>query len=314
MDNIPVVLFTGFLDSGKTRFIQNILSDKEFNRGQKILVLQCEEGEEELDPSRFAAKNVVIENIDAEEDLSEALLDRLANKYDAEQIVIEYNGMWMLNSLFSVMPPLWYIVSETLFFDSSTFLQYNTNMRQLVFNKLQTAELVIFNRVTSEMDKMMFHKVVRGANRQSTIAYEYTDGKTEYDEIVDPLPFDVNAPVITVEDKDYALFYQDLMENFKTYHGKKAQFSVLALHSSRMPKNTFVGGRHVMQCCAADIQYAAFAFLYENADDIQNEGWYKVEAEIGARFTPIYGKKGPVFKVLSIRPVSEPEEPVATFY
>ena len=47
---IPVYLFTGFLDAGKTTFIQETLEDPQFNDGQKTLILLCEEGETELSP------------------------------------------------------------------------------------------------------------------------------------------------------------------------------------------------------------------------------------------------------------------------
>ena len=69
-----------------------------------------------------------------------------------------------------------------------------------------------------------------------------------------------------------------------------------------------------MQCCAADIQFAAFAFKWDNAASLQNQGWYKVTAKIEVRYSTVYGKKGPVFNVLAIEPWQEPEEPVATFY
>ncbi len=41
--SIPVYLFTGFLDAGKTAFIQETLEDPGFNTGEKTLVLLCEE-------------------------------------------------------------------------------------------------------------------------------------------------------------------------------------------------------------------------------------------------------------------------------
>ena len=44
---IPVYAFTGFLESGKTRFIQETLEDERFNSGERTLVLVMEEGEEE---------------------------------------------------------------------------------------------------------------------------------------------------------------------------------------------------------------------------------------------------------------------------
>ena len=44
MEQIPVYAFTGFLDSGKTKFIQETLEDPRFNAGERTLVLIFEEG------------------------------------------------------------------------------------------------------------------------------------------------------------------------------------------------------------------------------------------------------------------------------
>ena len=310
-----VFLFTGFLDGGKTSFIQSLLEDKEFNAGKNTLLLVCEEGEEAYDSSRFpAGSHIYTEKLDSEDALTEAYLTRLAKQYTPAQVLVEYNGMWMLETLFQALPEKWYIDGETLFFDAGTFLQYNANIRQLTVNKLKTAELVIFNRVTEATDKLELHKIVRAITRQAQIAYSYEGGKTEYDEIVDPLPFDIDAPVITVEDKDYALYYQDLVEDIKKYNGKTVEYNILVARQGRMPKDTFVGGRQLMQCCANDIQFAAFAFKYDRADTLKHAAWYRVRAKIEIRFSPVYGKKGPVFNVLSITPAAEPDEPVATFY
>ena len=49
MEEIPVYLFTGFLDAGKTKFIQETLEDVRFNNGESTLLLLCEEGEEEYE-------------------------------------------------------------------------------------------------------------------------------------------------------------------------------------------------------------------------------------------------------------------------
>ena len=53
MQEIPVYLFTGFLEAGKTKFMQGTLEDERFNSGEKTLLLVCEEGEEEYDASAF---------------------------------------------------------------------------------------------------------------------------------------------------------------------------------------------------------------------------------------------------------------------
>ena len=60
--NIPVYLFTGFLESGKTKFIQETLEDKRFHKNEKTLVLVCEEGVEEFEPScRFGGCSHIAE-------------------------------------------------------------------------------------------------------------------------------------------------------------------------------------------------------------------------------------------------------------
>jgi len=71
---IPVYLFTGFLEAGKTKFIQETMEDIRFNNGEKTLILLCEEGIEEYDESKFSSSKVYIETIENEEDLNPALL------------------------------------------------------------------------------------------------------------------------------------------------------------------------------------------------------------------------------------------------
>ena len=68
---LPVYLFTGFLEGGKTRIIQESLNDQNFNSGEKTLILMCEEGIEELEPSKFWGQNVVIHNIESEDMLTQ---------------------------------------------------------------------------------------------------------------------------------------------------------------------------------------------------------------------------------------------------
>ena len=55
---LPVYLFTGFLEGGKTHIIQESMEDKKFNSGEKTLLLVCEEGIEEYNPEAFWGKNV----------------------------------------------------------------------------------------------------------------------------------------------------------------------------------------------------------------------------------------------------------------
>ena len=218
---VPVYVFTGFLESGKTLFIQDTLEDKRFNAGEKTLLLVCEEGEEEYYPSEFSGKNVDMVTFDDVEDLTENRLNTLAEKYKPARVLIEYNGMWLMQNLYDSLPEDWVPYQNMLFFDSSTFISYNSNMRSLVVDKLSDADVIVFNRIEKGFDTMQLHKIVRGSTRRANILYEYKDGTLVPDEIEDPLPFDCDAASFTVEDKDFALFYRDLTEDMKKYKGRQ---------------------------------------------------------------------------------------------
>ena len=139
-NDIPVYLFTGFLESGKTKFIQETLCDERFNKGEKTLLLVCEEGVEEYEPDEFSGENVFIKIVEEESELSEELLRSFIKETDAERVVVEYNGMWMLDSLYQAMPQEWVVYQEFMFADATTFLTYNQNMRQLTYDKLKSCE------------------------------------------------------------------------------------------------------------------------------------------------------------------------------
>jgi hypothetical protein len=314
MAEIPVYLFTGFLEAGKTKFIQGTLEDRRFNTGERTLLLLCEEGIEEYDPSSFSGKNVYFMAIQAPEELTTANLEAAQRKYKASRVVVEYNGMWLLKDLMDRMPQDWVIYQNFFFADSNTILNFNANMRSLVVDKLQTCELVVFNRFTQAADKMALHKLVRGVSRRTDIVYEQENGDVEYDEIKDPLPFDINAPVIEIADRDYALWYRDMVEEMEKYKGKVVRFKGLVAMDNTLPPQTFVLGRHIMTCCVEDIQYSALVCRWPDAGTLKKRDWVTVTASIDLRFTRIYGKKGPVLTASSVERAEKPEEEVATYY
>lgn len=311
---IPVYLFTGFLDAGKTQFMRQTLNDPRFDTGERTLVILCEEGEEELDQEAMAAKSVKIVTIDDPSELTEENLLALVKKNGAKRVLVEYNGMWQLSDLFNAIPEELGIYQEMCFADATTFLSYNQNMRSLVVDKLKTAELIVFNRYSDSIDMQELHKICRGVSRGINIAYEYTDGRVKYDDIVDPLPFDVNAPSIKLEDRDYALWYRDVMEEPAKYNGKEMTFRGLVATDPKFPANSFAVGRHVMTCCVEDIQYMAVAAEWEGARELKSREWVNVTGKVSFERNRLYRGKGPVLKITKVEKTDPPAQEVATFY
>lgn len=312
--DMPVYLFTGFLEAGKTRFIQETLEDKRFNRGEKTLLLVCEEGEEEYDPSAFRKGNVFIRVLENESELTTAYLKTLEKELKFERVLVEYNGMWLLDTLYQNMPANWVVYQEFMFADSRSFLSYNANMRQLVYDKLKSCELIVLNRAPKGIDMTEYHKIIRGANRGCDIAFEHPDGSVDYDLTEDPLPFDLEAPVIAIEDRDYAIWYRDLGEELEKYDGKTVRFKGQVSVSDELPADSFVIGRQLMNCCADDITFAGLIVEKAARAGWATRDWVELTARIDIREHEAYDRAGPVLTAIEVSAAEPAAEEVATFY
>lgn len=314
MVQVPVYSFTGFLDSGKTKFIQETLEDPRFNAGERTLLLVFEEGEEEYDFSTYPHQNVYLEVLD-QQTVTAKELQALQKKYKAQRVVAELNGMQQVGDLYMRFPENWVVAQEVMFADSTTIMTYNANMRNLVMDKLVGAQMVVFNRLTPGADVMPFHKLARAASRRIDILYDYTDGTTSFDDIEDPLPFDINAPVIQVKDEDYALWYRDVSEEPDKYNGKTVCFKAQVAMLRRDKNGMFAPGRFVMTCCVEDIQFCGIPCRYDQAATLESRSWVMVTAKISAEKHPLYkGEVGPILTALEVVKGAQPANPdVATF-
>ena len=314
MVQIPVYVFTGFLDSGKTKFIQETLEDPRFNAGERTLLLVFEEGEEEYDASTYPHNNVFLEVLD-QQTVTKKQLQSLAKKYRAQRVVAELNGMQLVGDLYSRFPDEWVVAQEVMFADATTIMSYNSNMRNLVMDKLVGGQMVVFNRLNPGDDTMPYHKLARAANRRIDILYDYMDGSTVFDELEDPLPFDINADVIVIADDDYALWYRDVTEEPEKYDGKTVSFKAQVALLRREKNGMFAPGRFVMTCCADDIQFCGIPCRYEKASKLTPRSWITVQATIHAEKHPLYkGDLGPVLTAIRVETDAQPaEQDVATF-
>ena len=309
---LPIYLFTGFLESGKTKFISESLCDKRFNEGEETLLLLCEEGIEEYEPEKYG-KNVHIVNIENEEDLKAEYLSELQKKYSAKRAIVEYNGMWSVASLFNALPENWFVYQSVFFADSNTILSYNANMRALVVDKLSNCEMAVFNRVEKDTDIMPFHKLVRALNTKCDIMYEHPDGSVQYDEIKDPPPYNRDGDIVEIADTDYAIFYRDVMEDMSFWNNKTVKFKGIVARDKTLPDKTAVIGRHVMTCCVDDIKYLGFIMIDECVSTLKSYDWITLTAKIEIKFNRLYRGKGPVLKVEKLEKAEKPANPVATF-
>ena len=320
---IPLYLFVGQLESGKTRFIQETMEDPQFDSGDKTLLLVCEEGEEEYAPDRFAFGGVTVAVLEDKSQLNAAHLVELEERSGCGRVIVEYNGMWLLQDLMDALPEHWVVYQCLATADGSTIKTYagDNAMRALLLDKLRGSELLVVNRaeaVNDDESRMLIHKLVRQASRRCDIAYEFADGSVAYDDIPDPLPFDVNAPVIEIPEEFFGIWYMDCMEEMQKYDGKTVKFLAQVCQTSRAGKNAFVPGRFAMTCCVQDIQFVGFPCKYDGYKALEQRSWIELTAKVNLKYHPIYKGQtpdsvGPVLTALQVAPGTAPVQDVVTF-
>ena len=315
---IPVYLFVGFLESGKTKFIQETFEDPNFDSGDKTLLLICEEGEEEYNPKKFAFPGVTVKVLEDKAELNPQNLLKLEKESGAGRVVIEYNGMWLLQDLANNLPENWIVYQCIATADGTTALTYarDNSMRSLLLDKIARSELIVFNRaeaVNNDAARQELHKLVRQASRKCDIAYEFADGSVAYDDIPDPLPFDLNAPVVEVKDEDYALFYRDITEEPKKYAGKTVKFKGQVARLRREKDGMFAPGRFVMTCCEADITFMGLPCRFAGASGLAARSWVWVTATVEVKYHSLYKGVGPILTAVNVQPAEPAEQSVATF-
>ena len=231
--NIPVYMIAGFLDSGKTNFINGILADG-FAIEDRTLLLCCEEGEEEYDPK--VLRNVTVINIEDQEELTPAYLKKLEKQYKPQQVIIESNGMWLMEEIYSKsLPANWILYQIMTLVDSRSFEVYAKNMGQLMMEKIINADMVIFNRCNEELRRQLRSRNLRMVNRQAEIFLEFEDGTSEDYVNDDTPPFDLDQPVIDIPDDDYGVWFVDVMDNPERYAGKEVHMKLVMCHSKQYP-------------------------------------------------------------------------------
>ena len=299
-NEIPVYLFVGFLESGKTKFIQETFEDPNFDSGDKTLLLVCEEGEEEYNEKKFAFPGVTLKVLEDKAELNPQNLARLEKESGAGRVVIEYNGMWLLQDLANNLPENWIVYQCIATADGTTALTYarDNSMRSLLLDKIARQEL---------------HKLVRQASRKCDIAYEFADGSVAYDDIPDPLPFDLNAPIVEIGEDDFGIWYMDCQDEPQKYTGKTVRFLAQVCQTNRAGKNSFVPGRFAMTCCVQDIQFVGFPCSYDGYKALEQRAWVTVTAKVNYKFHNIYRGKGPVLTAISVEPAEKPQNDVVTF-
>ena len=306
--NVMVYLMTGFLDSGKTQFLNFTLKQDYFQIDGKTLLILCEEGEEEYDPMEMLKYGVVIERVEDQEDLTEEWLEEMDRKHEPDRVVVEYNGMWKVSDFEALtLPEGWAIEQKLTTVDASTFQMYLTNLKPLFVEMVRDAELVLFNRCEDIKPLAGYRRSVKVVSPQAEVIFEDENGEVE-NIFEDDVPYDLKAPVIEIAKEDYGIWYVDMMENPDRYKGKVVEFTAKVIKPRSFPSKVFLPGRMAMTCCADDTTFLGYVCRSPYASKLKPGDWIEVRAKVGFANVSVYRGEGPVLEAEHIETAQPIEE------
>lgn len=280
---IPVYLFTGFMDSGKSSLIRETLIEGDFSENGNTLLILCEDGEVEFDENELLKANTKLAAIEEEAAFTAEKLQELSQTYRPDQVFIEYNGTWQMSTFLEMEHPKgWTLVQSLATVDATTFEMYLANMRSMILEQLFEADVVIINRCTDDTPKAKFRRAIKVINRKAQIAYEREDGTIDENDM-EELPYDLSQDVVDITDMDYGIWYMDALDDPKKYEGKKVRFLALVYRPEKMKKGVMIPGRFAMTCCVDDITFVGFKCRYAKAAEIPHRSWITITAEMRDR-------------------------------
>lgn len=301
-DMIPVFLINGFLEAGKTKFLQFTMSQEYFRTEGKTLLIVCEEGDTEYDEELLKETGTTAVYLEDFRQMTPDYLTELELLNNPERVLIEWNGMWNQDEL--KLPKDWAIYQQITILDGSTLNLYLANMKPLLGAMLRGSELVICNRCDGVSDEVLtaYRRTIRAMCQKGQLVLEDEEGEIQQEMLEEDLPYDVNAPVIRIEPEDFGLWYFDCMDVPSRYEGKTVEFTGMVLKSPEFPKNYFVPGRMAMTCCEADMTFLGYICKAREARNLETKQWVRVRARIEYEEWQDYGGVGPVLYAESVEP------------
>ena len=147
---IHIEIVTGFLGSGKTSFINSLLSETQVE-GEKVLIFQLEHGEKKVLQSTNINYFIKIKELNEVKDLKEEMIYSI-KKYRPNRIIIEYNGTSNLKELIDMLNEKIYREYSkvtTIFFvaDGKNLKKYIDNVGSFIIPFIQYSNMIVINNI-----------------------------------------------------------------------------------------------------------------------------------------------------------------------
>lgn len=306
MKEVPLFILNGFLESGKTTIIKEIIENNENYQNHSTVVIACEQGEVEYDEDWCEKYQVHVEYIEEQDEFTPEYMRNLDQIYRADQYVIEYNSFFDFDA--QEFPNDMVIYQQITLIDSTTFGVMFNNMRKIFQSMIKDSSLVIFNRCDGVKDLSQYRRWIRGLNQQTQIAFEGANGRLTA-MLDEDLPYDLTKDEIAFEEDVYPTWYIEVFDNHEKYLNKTFKFKAFVRD---ITSKTFVLGRNVMTCCAEDIQFLGYEVINETDVKVKVGDCIYIECEVEIRYSEIAQEEVVMLVAKKITKLKKEKEQVLT--
>ncbi len=304
MKEVPLFVLNGFLDSGKTTLIKEIIENNEEYQQSSTVIIACEQGEIEYEEEWLKKYNVSIEYVENQEAFSADFMRNLDKHYMADRYVIEYNAFFDIDK--QEFPKYMTIYQQVTLIDASQFKVMFNNMKKIFQNMVKYSSLVIFNRIEGIKELGQFRRQIRGLNQQCQIAFEQPNGSlsTMLDE---DLPYDLSKDEIAFEEDVYPTWYTEVFDNYEKYYNKVFKFKTFVRD---IIDDTIVIGRNVMVCCSEDIQFLGYEVKNDCKKEVKIGDCIYLECTVNHEFSKLAGEEVVILHAKNITVLKKEEDKV----
>lgn len=178
-------IISGFLGSGKTKLINHFLEEN-IQMKEKVVVIQCEDGETEIDQVIVKEQDVWLTRTKIENLLDPYHIYDLIKKHRPERLIIEYNGMAKLNDFLEVLQEK--LLRKHLFIgeiintiDITTFDLFTQNIGGTFIEQIGNSEVLILNNSECfpEADLQALEVKLKTMNSFAKIIYPSSESDLE---------------------------------------------------------------------------------------------------------------------------------------
>lgn len=171
---VYVDTITGFLESGKTSFIKELIDKNCMMEYNRTVLVVCEEGVEEYNENLLSEYRIDLLVLNKQVEIDEAFFRKIDKEYSPDHMIIEFNGTWDISLLLNQKLPFGYRFRNVVFIgEAGSFHGYLGNMTTVLQPQLKNSDIALLNRqeMFDRQQLRIIRQDVRKINKRTEVLF-----------------------------------------------------------------------------------------------------------------------------------------------